>query len=396
MNTSRRNFLKMSALASGSALVPAFLKGLPGDIFNPYDGKVLVIVQLSGGNDGLNTIVPYRNDLYHKYRPSIGYKKEQILKLNDELGLNPAMAALKSIYDQGQLSILNGVGYPNPNRSHFRSMDIWQTGSSATENLSTGWIGRYLDNHCQGCVPHYALEVDDTVSLALKGREVSGFAMGNPKSLRKTTSGQFLKEVAQSKHHKDEHTSYLYKMLTNTQESAKYLYDKTKIYKSGIAYPNGRFGKDLKQVAELIIAQTNAKIYYVNLSGFDTHANQKGQQERLLKQYAEGMKAFMKDMKQNRRANDVLVMTFSEFGRRVKQNASRGTDHGTANSVFLMGGNLKQQGIYNDIPSLMDLDNGDLKYTLDFRNIYATILRKWMDTSPSSVLGQSFESLNII
>ena len=161
----------------------------------------MVVVQLSGGNDGLNTVIPYGNDVYYKSRPTLAIPKQKVIKLNDELGWNPNLAALRSVYDQGQMSILNSVGYPNPDRSHFRSMDIWHTASDSSEFLSSGWIGRYLDNHCNGCdIPHYALEMDDTLTLALKGIQKSGFAVGNIDRLKKTNDNKFLKAIAQKPH----------------------------------------------------------------------------------------------------------------------------------------------------------------------------------------------------
>lgn len=389
LHMERRKFLKNSALASTAFMVPSFLKGYVNENgARSRSGKVLVVVQLSGGNDGLNTVIPYGNDIYYKSRPTLAIPKQKVIKLNDELGWNPNLKALRSIYDQGQMSILNSVGYPNPDRSHFRSMDIWHTASDSSEFLSSGWIGRYLDNHCSGCdIPHYALEMDDTLTLALKGIEHSGFAVGDINRLKKTNDNQFLKTLAQAPHEEEENVAYLYKTMIDTQSSANYLHKKSRVHKSKVNYPRNGFAKDLKQISELITADSDTRIYYVTLSGFDTHANQQNQQGRLLKQYAEAMAAFVKDLKQNNLLDDTLIMTFSEFGRRVKQNGSRGTDHGTANNVFLMGGNLRKKGFYNDAPDLANLDKGDLKYQIDFRSIYANILEDWLGAKSSGILG---------
>lgn len=395
----RRNFIKSSALASTAMMVPSFLKSFPGyQALSSRSGKILVVVQLSGGNDGLNTIIPYENDLYYQNRPALGIPKAEVLTLSDQLGFNPAMEALRTLYDDGLMTIINSVGYPNPDRSHFRSMDIWHTASSSSEYLSTGWLGRYLDNQCHGCeLPYHAIEVDDSLSLALKGREKNGFAVSNPKQLQRTAGNKLLKAIAQQqKHHEEENVAYLYKTMIDTQSSADYLFQQSKVYQSKEEYPKTAFGKNLKQIAELITADTDTKVYYVSLTGFDTHANQKNQQARLLKQYAEGMKAFVADLKKNGLMNDTLIMTFSEFGRRVKQNASGGTDHGTANNLFLIGGQLHQPGFYNEAPNLLDLDKGDLKYQIDFRNVYATILDKWLDTNARDVLGSSFSPMTFI
>lgn len=393
----RRNFLKASALASTSVMVPQFLKGVTRGTAASRTGKNVVVIQFSGGNDGLNTIVPYRNDIYYKKRPTLGIKENEVLKVSQELGFNPAMASLQSLYDDGLLTIVNSVGYPNPDRSHFRSMDIWHTASDSDEYLSTGWLGRYLDGSCNGCQnPHHALEMDDTLSLSLKGIERSGFAMSNPNQLNKMTNNPFLKHVVHHHaHDHEENVEYLYKTLIDTQASANYLHQKSKVHNSKVKYPAGAFGKDLKQIAELMTADADIKIYYVNLGGFDTHVGQKRQQARLLKMYSDGVSAFVKDLQQNGLFDDTLIMTFSEFGRRVAQNASNGTDHGTASNVFLMGGNLQTKGFYNAAPDLSNLDKGDLIYQMDFRRIYATILEDWLEASPTSILGKQFDKLLI-
>lgn len=387
-------------MASTAMMVPAFLSGF-SKINNTSSrtGKILVVVQLSGGNDGLNTVIPYRNDIYYQNRPTLGIKAEEVLKVGDELGFNPAMAALQPLYDEGLLTVLNSVGYPNPDRSHFRSMDIWHTASDSTEYLSTGWLGRYLDSNCQNCqLPYHALELDDSLSLALKGQFHSGFAMSDPKRLKKTTDNQFLKAIARhsDQHDHEEQVSYLYKTMIDTQSSADYLFQQSNVFTSKTDYPQTPFGKDLKQIAELITADTDTKIYYVSLTGFDTHANQKNQQERLLRQYAEGMKAFVADLKQHNLLDDTLIMTFSEFGRRVNQNASNGTDHGTANNLFLIGGKLKKPGFFNDGPDLTTLDKGDLIHQIDFRSIYTTVLDKWLESSAPEILGQGFNGLELL
>jgi len=395
----RRNFLKNTGIASTALMIPQFLNGFNVPISNiSRTGKKLVILQLSGGNDGLNTIIPYRNDIYYKSRPTLGMQKSEVLNLNDELGLNPVMSGFRSLYDEGLVSIINSVGYPNPDRSHFRSMDIWHTASNSDEYLSSGWLGRYLDNQCVGCDnPLHAVEMDDTLSLAMKGQRFSGFAASNPRKLKRQTDNRFLKAIADNvSTHGEDNVAYLYKTLIDTQSSADYLFEKSKIHQSKQTYPNNAFAKDLKQIAELITADSDTKIYYASLGGFDTHAGQKGKQARLLKTYSEGVTAFVKDLKSNGLLDDVLIMTFSEFGRRVKQNGSNGTDHGTANNVFLMGGNLRKAGFYNPASDLLNLDNGDLIYDIDFREIYATILEKWLEVDAKMVLSKSFQNLKFV
>lgn len=395
----RRDFLKNTSLASTAFMVPAFLQGRQGlTQMNSRSGKILIVVQLSGGNDGLNTFVPYQNDLYYQKRPILGIKKDKVLRVSDEIGFNPALSGLRDLYDEGLISIINGVGYPNPDRSHFRSMDIWQTASDSNQYMSSGWLGRYLDNQCHGCeLPYHALEVDDTLSLALKGELKNGFATGDPNLLYKTNSNQFLKKLSQSDtDHEHEAAAYLYKTMIDSQASAQYLYDQSRKVKTQTKYPSTPFGRDLKQISELITADTDTRIYYVSLTGFDTHVNQMNKHARLLEQYADGMKALVSDLKKHDLLEDTLIMTFSEFGRRVKQNASNGTDHGTANNLILIGGKLRKPGFYNDPSDLSKLDKGDLIYQVDFRNVYASILDDWLEGDARKILNSSYKKLKII
>ena len=397
----RRKFLQNSSvIAAGTLFLPAFLKACQmGAVpMQNFKGRRLIVVQFTGGNDGLNSIVPFANDIYYQKRPQIAIPKTEVIKLTDEMGLHPAMQALKPLWDEGYLNIINSVGYPNPDRSHFRSMDIWHTASESDEYLSSGWLGRYLDSSCASCeAPHHALELDDQLSLVLKGVNRSGFAMSNPEQLYKNVKTPVVSAMLQH-HHEHEHNenvAYLYKTMNSTAASAKYLFDQSKIYQSNVTYPQSDFGKDLKQVAELMIAGCDAQIYYVTLGGFDTHAGQNGRQQNLLKQYSEAISAIVKDLKQAGIWNDTLIMTFSEFGRRVAENGSRGTDHGTANNLYLMSGSLKKGGFYNEAPNLSNLDEGDLKYKIDFRNVYASVLKDWLQTDEKAVLGKGFEGLGV-
>ena len=402
MSTTRRDFLRTSALASTLLLVPKFLHALdrgPGlaGLRDATGARRLIVVQLSGGNDGLNTVIPYKNDLYYKARPTLGIKEsEGILTLDKDLGLHPALKGLKGLYDQGQLAVLNSVGYPNPDRSHFRSMDIWQTGSGADQVVSTGWLGRYLDSNCPDCQrPYNALEVDDTLSLALKGNVRKGLALKNTDKFHQLNQNHLLakvsKEVAPT--HYDQ-VDYLYKTLAETASSADYLYEKSKIYKSTVAYPNSDFGKNLKTTAELINSGVESRVYYLALSGFDTHVRQHEQQQRLFTDLGDGLAALADDLRQHDQWNNTLVLVFSEFGRRVGQNASNGTDHGTANTVFVAGGALQKKGVINDAPDLVNLDQGDLRHQVDFRSIYATILKDWLGADDTAILGSGFERMS--
>ncbi|PYF75632.1 DUF1501 domain-containing protein [Pedobacter nutrimenti] len=397
----RRDFLRNSIFtAAGAIAVPAFMKpfeALALDELSLY--KNLVVIQLSGGNDGLNTIIPYGNDIYYQKRKGIAIKPEDLIRLNDMQGFNPNMTALKEIYDQGWMTIINDVGYPNPDRSHFRSMDIWQTASDSNQFLSTGWIGRYLDSNCQTCkFPYTAIEVDDSLSLAMKGNTKKGIALKDPGALYRNTNEPFFKEmINREKAHLDEdNLGYLYKTMIETSSSADYIQNTSKIYQNKFTYPATPFASQLKTVSKFISSGLKTRVYYVSLSGFDTHVNQNQQQGNLLKQYSEGINAFLKDLKQNNKLDDTLVITFSEFGRRVEQNASNGTDHGTANNMLIFGGRLKKQGIYNNAPDLENLDSGDLKYQIDFRQVYGTLLDKWLDVNNAQILNKRFNTLDFI
>lgn len=396
----RRRFLQVGSLASAAVMMPKFLKALERGNMVPPGNKVLVVIQLSGGNDGLNTIIPYRNDIYYRSRPVLGIKREAALSLNDELGIHPALKGLKSLYDDGSMGILNNVGYPNPDRSHFRSMDIWHSASQSDQYWSDGWIGRYLDAQCKGCdKPTQALEIDDTLSLALKGDSDKGLAVTDPARLFGTSNEKYFKELLQQHPGGDDHhnnVDYLYKTMGETISSAAYIQQQFKTYKSAEAYPNTELGKNLRTIANLVMSDINTKVYYVSHGSFDTHVNQQDQQAKLFSQLSDALTVFTGDLKKNNRFQDVVVMTFSEFGRRVSQNASGGTDHGTANNMFLIGGGLKQQGLINEGPDLVNLKDGDLQYKVDFKSVYATLLSKWLGANDQEILKQQYPHMEFV
>lgn len=393
----RRDFIQVGALATASLMMPKFLKAFEKRAMVPAGNKVLVVLQFSGGNDGLNTVIPVRNDIYYNARPKLGIVKEKSLLITDEVGLNPALIGFKELYDNGNLGILNSVGYPNPDRSHFRSMDIWQSGSNSKDYVNTGWLGRYLDAQCSGCdKPTQALEVDDVLSLALKGDKSKGLAVKDPGRLYNTSHKKYFKDINADHHHDEETVDYLYKTLSETLSSAEYIFDQSKVHPSSQMYPATELGKNLKTVSSLIMSDINTKVYYVSLGSFDTHVNQDNQQTRLFTELNDAIAAFTRDLKANNRFDDVLLMTFSEFGRRVSQNASGGTDHGTANNMFFIGGGLKQKGLINTMPDLADLNEGDLKYKVDFKDVYATVLNKWLSADDRKILGRQSQYLNFI
>jgi uncharacterized protein (DUF1501 family) len=399
----RRSFLKSASIATaGTIFIPSFLQAYESELTflsnpnSPY--KRLIVIQLSGGNDGLNTIIPYKNNLYYENRPTIGLKENKIIKLTDELGINSLMPEIADLYNGGELSIVNNVGYPNPNRSHFRSMDIWHSASNSKEYLTTGWLGRFMDNECQHA--HQVMELDNTLSMANKGINSSGIALKNPQNFHKALNHEFYNNVANlDKDLLDEdNLGYLYKTLIDTKQSSTYIKEKFEVQSESNAYPKTNLGNQLSTVAACIKSGIDTKVYYTSLGGFDTHVNQVAKQSGLLKTYSQGVNALVKDLKKSGKFNETLILTFSEFGRRVKQNASNGTDHGQANNLFIIGKNLKKAGFVNENPDLEHLSLGDLKYSVDFRNVYLDVIENWFNVDSKRIITSKFDRnpLNII
>lgn len=402
----RRTFIQKSLLTSaGSLLLPGFLKAM--DAFgignkNKYESKKLIIIQLSGGNDGLNMVVPYTNPLYYKARPNLAIPANTVLKATGELGFNPVMKEINDLYSREMVCVINNVGYPHPNRSHFRSMDIWQSASDSNEYLSSGWIGRYLSTLPEEMKkPHHAIEVDEKLNLALKGHGITGMAVSDPRRLHDSLQRGFFRPLAkayQNVRTSNENLNYIYEIMGETVRSTDYIFEKSKNSTTGDLqkYPNGLFAKNLSTIAKMIRSGLSTQVYYTSLGGFDTHVRQNPQQNRLLKEYSQNVFALVNDLEQNHLMDDVLILTFSEFGRRVAQNASGGTDHGCANNLLLIGGRLKKSGVYNESPDLLNLDHGDLKYTVDFRSVYATVLENHLDMPSVPILGKTFPLLDFV
>ncbi len=395
----RRAFLQAGTLATGSVMVPKFLKAFEQGGAVPSGNKVVVVIQLSGGNDGLNTVIPFRDDIYYNRRPRLGIKKESSLAIGGDAGLHPSLPAFRALCDSGHMAILNSVGYPNPDRSHFRSMDIWHSASDSRTYLDTGWLGRYLDAQCKpGEKPVKAMEIDDVLSLALKGEQMKALAFRDPRRLYGSSQEKFFRDVNESRgtQQGEKTVDYLYKTLAETLSSADYIYRQSRMHPSSMQYPDSSLGQSLKTIASLIFSEISTRVYYVSLGSFDTHFNQEATQKRLFAELNDAVKAFTDDMKKNGRFDDLLLFTFSEFGRRVAQNASGGSDHGTANNMFFIGGGLKQTGILNALPDLADLQDGDLKHHVDFRDVYATVLRKWLDADDGVILQKKSAYLDFI
>ena len=411
-------FLDQTVLALSAGLDGARTQKASGK-----DGTILVVVQMAGGNDGLNMVVPFGDDAYYRARPTIGVPKDKALKIDHYIGLHPNLAPLKRLYDEGHMSVIQGVGYPNPNRSHFRSMDIWQSGQPDHEVPTSGWIGRYFDNACPGCDPHVGVSIGGAMPLAMQGDRVLPLAFEKPDSYRYngTDKDEYMKLNKIGEHKpsllvdpttrpaqkmgkmakKVEITpaselDFLHRTAMDAQVSSDDILRMTRTYQTSGKYPQNEFGQGLKTVAAMIAGGLPTRVYYVSLGGFDTHAQQVNRHDQLMTQLGEGIAAFMDDLAKQKNRDRVLLMTFSEFGRRVAENANGGTDHGSASIMFALGSQVKQ-GLYGDQPSMTQLvDNGNLSFTTDFRSVYATVIDRWLGVPPDALLGKAWPELDFI
>lgn len=406
----RREFLRTAAIAGLGLTLPAFLTESiaattpPGTIPGFKDDRILVVIQLGGGNDGLNTVVPYSDDAYYAARKGIALEKSSLLRIDDHLALNGSMESLKELYDDGGLAIINGVGYPNPNRSHFRSMEIWQTAVDSDRYSDSGWIGRYFDNCCNGTPePVAGVNIAGELPQAFAGKRRVGVSFAQPGGFKWAEgrngggrkSFDAINKVNTGKKNPADTLDFIRHTAANAVISSDKVITASRTKRQIPEYPGVALGNQLKNIATLIAGGLPTRIYYTSISGFDTHANQSNTHNSLLSQYSRSLAAFMKDLKSIGVEDRVMVLTFSEFGRRVSENASRGTDHGAAGPVFLTGAGIKP-GLHSTYPSLTDLENDDLKHTLDFRCLYGEILEKWFEADPTQVLGRKFAKAGVV
>jgi uncharacterized protein (DUF1501 family) len=375
----------------GRALAAAPLPGLPGG-----DGRVLVVINLQGGNDGLNTVVPHGLQQYYRYRPTLGIAPGDVLQLDATVGLNPALRSLKGMYDAGKVAIVQGVGYPKPDHSHFRSTEIWQT--AAPDRIErTGWLGRYLDGaNLPDANLFNAVAFSQVMPEAFLARKVDVPAIGAFRGYGLSSDKQASTKAAFASLLHDERvpfeSPYLARVAEiedHAQRGSEELPTLIGGYKTGVAYPGTPIARSLALAAQMIGSRLGTRVIYVQHGSFDTHAAQKGTQDRLLRELADALKAFYDDLAEHGNDARTLTMTFSEFGRRVAENASRGTDHGEASPMFIVGGGVRG-GLFGEHPSLDALDNGDAVYTVDFRSVYATILEKWMGRPSREILAGDF------
>ena len=393
----RRRFLTVGAL---TATVPGFLTRtgrLLADEPTSRADRVLVVIQLAGGNDGLNTLIPFKDDAYYKARPKLAIAKAKALKVTDEYALHPETGELRKLFDDGRLAIVTNVGYPNPNRSHFRATEIWETGVPEKAQL-TGWVGRYFDAECQGVAsPMLGLQLGEKPAMTFahpKGRAVT---LTNPSLFQWDTgaAGKAMDRLNRVQKTDNAQLDFLQRTANDTLTLSRKIQDALKETKTTTEYAPFNFSQSLKVVAQMIAAEVPTRVYYVTLGGFDTHTTQAGRHAGLLQELSQGLGSFVADLKVMGHLDRTLVMTFSEFGRRVAENEQQGTDHGTANVMFLAGGKVKA-GIHGGLPDLADLDDGDLKFKTDFRSVYATVLKGWFGADAKKVLGTEFKPLPIL
>ena len=382
--TNRRDFLKIvGTTASGMLVLPKFLSAMPtNSLYNGFstDKNILVVIQLNGGNDGLNTFIPYDTPQYYAARKAIAIPKEQVLKAAEGgMGWHPAMHGFADMQQAGHLSAIQNVGYPNPNRSHFRSIEIWQTGSASNEYLNTGWLGRYLDATCAPEEPLGALNLDNIDNLSLAGAQNHTLTMQDPQRFERLLKS--LKQNNDDPIDENPNLDFVRKLMIGSFEGSDQIKKAlTQSQTMTATYPKHGLAQNLHWVAKMIKGGLNTPVYYTGLGSFDTHSNQLGKQKQLLTELSESVKAFYDDMSAAQLLGNVTVMIFSEFGRRVKDNGS-GTDHGTAAPVFIIGGNNSGK-IIGANPNLDELVNGDLKHQYDFRSIYATLLKQKLGVEP--------------
>lgn len=369
------------------------------------DRSILVLVQLAGGNDGLNTVVPFADPHYRRLRPTLALAQNDLLPVNDSLALHRACAPLHSLLQDGKLGIVQNVGYPNPNRSHFRSMEIWETASDANETLPTGWVGRYFDNACGGlpagtpCGVNISNEVPQSFLSAAAHPTFS--LLPNQRGGRENRASLALLEsmLKQSPSHDhgdhDENAGYLRHTMMDALVTEKRFQKLIGDYRTTAQYPTNPFATSLKNVAALIAGGNATRVYYVSLGGFDTHSNQAGQHATLLKTLSEGLAAFQRDLESKKLDEQVLTMTFSEFGRRPSENESKGTDHGTAAPLFVLGRKVKA-GIHGRAPDLALERNADLTFSTDFRAVYSTVLQNWLGCDAKTILGGDYAPISFI
>jgi uncharacterized protein (DUF1501 family) len=411
----RRDFLRLglgtsSLLACGTA-VPTFLARSAAAVAagGKRGGRVLVVVQLDGGNDGLNTVVPFKDDVYRKKRPRLAFGPATLHKVDDRTGLHPSLRGLSEVLQRGQLAVVQSVGYPNPNRSHFESMAVWQAARPGAKQDETGWLARCLEARpsapggdspalhvCAALLPQ-ALAGGERHVPSLDSLEAFRRRLGVPESAGAKEQRSALDEIAgRPRGAPGSLLQFVQRSQVLTYASSARLEGVLKGKAESAGYPEFYgLARRLSLVAQLIKAGLGTSIYYTQRGGFDTHSNQAGTHAGLLREVGDSLKAFLDDLTKAGDAGRVLVLVFSEFGRRLAENASAGTDHGTAAPVLLLGPAVKA-GLHGPYPDLTDLADGDPKFAVDFRRVYATVLGGWLGCPAEKVLGEKFAPLSFL
>lgn len=377
----RRQFLSLTGTFTGGMLVlPDFLYAY-GSQQNSnliVGEQCLVFIQLNGGNDGLNTFVPFDDPNYYYNRPKIALSKEEVIGKSNGMAFHPALKSLAQIQQNGDLTIIQNVGYPEPNRSHFRSQEIWQTGSASNQYINEGWLGRFLDLQCKDHTPTAGINIDTIDNLALKGNEPNSITVKDPnrfKSKNESDEGTKLSNNPQ--------LDFVRKIANSVTEGADEIQKALSQSTTQNTYPKTGLAKNLEWIARLIKGNLNSKVYYTSLGGFDTHDNQLAIHKNKLTELNDAVFGFYTDLKKAKLLQNVTIVIFSEFGRRVKDNGN-GTDHGTAAPMFIIGGNNKGK-VLGKNPDLTNLDNDDLKFETDFRSVYATLLHQKLNFEASKI-----------
>ena len=392
----RRAFLKSSSLVALAPTVPAFLDNTARAAAPQKDSRILVVIQLDGGNDGINTVVPFTDEGYEKHRKTLRIGKQQAVKLNDTLGLHQAMRDAGKLFEEGRLTIVQGVGYPNPNRSHFESMAIWHTARPVKENRpDAGWLGLGLDDGPKpgGGAPASVYVGSGTLPQAIRGRKSVASGLTRPEDFLLAPEAD-PRPAAPTKGEGDDLSAFIRRVSGDALGTADRMADVARSKDDGARYPATELSSHMKLIAKMIKADTGTRVFYARQGGYDTHSAQFGSHFRLLGDLSGALKAFIDDMAAAKLGDRICVLAFSEFGRTVKENGSQGTDHGTSGPVFLAGTAIKG-GLVGETPSLMELDpkHGDLKVGLDFRRVYASVLENWLSLKSTSALGGEYESL---
>ena len=402
MNT-RRNFLRDGMYGIGVTAGLPLLLGRASQALAAEERqseRILVVVELSGGNDGLNTVVPYNNDEYYRVRPNLGIPKSKAIAISDEAGFHPSLVGFERLYKDGLMAVVEGCGYPNPSLSHFSSMGYWHSGVP-NSGESLGWVGRFADAYDPASKPNEIINIGSSQSPAVRGEAHSPLVFDDPRQLRREGSEaekSALVRYSSERESANPALAFLRSTAKNAAEGGALVRDAWASYSTPIDYGLGvGVATDLRKVAALIAADLPTRIYYVSYRGnaFDTHVHQADLHDRLLMYTADAVNGFMKDLERIGRRQDVGVMMFTEFGRRVEENASQGTDHGTAGPMFVVGEGV-QGGFYGQTASLTDLDDGNLKMTTDFRRVYSTMIAEWMGyQDTTSILKGEFAPLGI-